>query len=196
MSNPKTEPDWNTPPGTVIDGYDATPPSINMKCIIFSIIMVLLYLLLPRTNRALLLLFIGTIISVLIYDTYYACDSELIGRISRPLIAGILMGIFFKFVPSGNKIILLAVMYFPYLIMAIYDYNFNCTRNRLGPTFLALFYSWAKPAYSTQIETYKKWHPHWKNMIYKFDTTVLVILLVLYPLYFNKHIQLPQLELE
>ena len=91
MSTKKTEPDWNTPPGTIIDSYDATPPSINMKCIVFSIIMVLVYLLLPRNNKALLLLFIGTIISVLLYDTYYACDSELIGRISRPLVAGILM---------------------------------------------------------------------------------------------------------
>jgi hypothetical protein len=193
MSTPKTEPDWHTPPGTIIDSYDATPPSINMKCIVFSIIMVALYLLLPRNNRALLVLFIGTIISVLLYDTYYACDSELSGRILRPLVAGILMVLLLKFLPPRNKIILLGVLYFPYLIMAIYDYHFNCIRNQLGPTFLALFYSWAKPAYSTQIETYKKWHPHWKDMIRKVDTMVLVILLVLYPLYFNKHIQLPQL---
>jgi hypothetical protein len=193
MSNPKIEPDWNTPPGTVIDGYDATPPSINMKCIIFSIIMVLLYLLLPRTNRAVWLLCIGTIISVLLYDTYYACDSELTGRILRPLVAGILMVLLLKFLPPRNKIILLGVLYFPYLIMAIYDYHFNCTRNQLGPTFLALFYSWAKPLHSTQIETYKNWHPHWKDMISKFDTVVLVVIIILLPFYFNKNFKLPQL---
>jgi len=193
MSNPKIEPDWNTPPGTIIDGYDATPPSINMKCIIFSIIMVLLYLLLPRTNRALLLLFIGTIISMILYDTYYACDSELSGRILRPLVAGILMVLLLKFLPPRNKLILLGVLYFPYLIMAIYDYHFNCTRNQLGPTFLALFYSWAKPLHSTQIETYKNWHPHWKDMIAKFDTTVLVVIIILLPFYFNKNFKLPQL---
>ena len=193
MSDSKTEPDWNTPPGTIIDSYDATPPSVNVKCIVFSIIRVALYLVLPRNNRALLLLFIGTIVSVLLYDTYYACDSELTGRILRPLIAGILMALLFSTVPSGNKLILLAVMYFPYLIMAIYDYHFNCTRNQLGPTFLALFYSWAKPAYSTQIEIYKNWHPHWKDMIAKFDTTVLIIILVLLPFYFNKNFKLPQL---
>jgi hypothetical protein len=193
MSNPKTEPDWHTPPGTIIDSYDATPPSINMKCIIFSIIMVLVYLVLPRNNKALMVLFIGTIISVLLYDTYYACDSELTGRILRPLIAGILMVLLLSTLPPRNKIILLGVLYFPYLIMAIYDYHFNCTRNKLGPTFLALFYSWAKPAYSTQIETYKNWHPHWKNMISKFDTTVLIIMIILLPFYFNKNFKLPQL---
>jgi len=193
MSTLKTEPDWNTPPGTIIDGYDATPPSINMKCIVFSIIMVVLYLTLPRNNKWLMILFIGTIISVVLYDNHYSCDSELTGRIARPLVAGILMGILFKFVPSGNKFVLLAHLYFPYLIMAIYDYHFNCTRNRLGPTFLALFYSWAKPLHSTQIETYKNWHPHWKDMIYNFDATVFVILLVLLPLYFNKNTKLPQL---
>jgi len=193
MSTPKIEPDWNTPPGTIIDSYDATPPSINMKCIVFSIIMVALYLLLPRNNKALLVLFIGTVMSVLLYDTYYACDSELSGRILRPLIAGILMAILFKFVPHGNKLILLAHLYFPYLIMAIYDYHFNCTRNQLGPTFLALFYSWAKPLHSTQIEIYKNWHPHWKDMIAKFDTTVLVVIIILLPFYFNKNFKLPQL---
>jgi hypothetical protein len=192
MSNPKTEPNWNTPPGTIIDSYDATPPSINLKCIVFSIIMVLVYLILPRNNRALLLLFIGTIISVLLYDTYYACDSELSGRILRPLVAGVLMVLLLKFLPPRNKIILLGVLYFPYLIMAIYDYHFNCTRNKLGPTFLALFYSWAKPAYSTQIEIYKNWHPHWKDMIAKFDTTVLIILLILLPFYFNKNFKLSE----
>jgi hypothetical protein len=192
MSNPKTEPNWNTPPGTIIDGYDATPPSINMKCIVFSIIMVVLYLVLPRNNKALMVLFIGTIISVILYDIYYACDSNIIGRILRPLIAGILMVLLFKFVPPRNKIILLAVMYFPYLIMAIYDYHINCTRNKLGPTFLALFYSWAKPAYSTQIEIYKNWHPHWKDMIAKFDTTVLIIMIILLPFYFNKNFKLPE----
>ena len=193
MSNPKTEPDWHTPPGTIIDSYDATPPSVNMKCIVFSIIMVLLYLVLPRNNKALMILFIGTVMSVLLYDTYYACDSELSGRILRPLIAGILMVLLLKFLPPRNKIILLGVLYFPYLIMAIYDYHFNCTRNQLGPTFLALFYSWAKPAYSTQIETYKNWHPHWKDMISKFDTTVLVVIIILLPFYFNKNFKLPQL---
>ena len=193
MSTKKTEPDWHTPPGTIIDSYDATPPSVNMKCIVFSIIMVALYLLLPRNNKALMVLFIGTIISVLLYDTYYACDSELVGRISRPLVAGILMVLLLSTVPSGNKLILLAVLYFPYLIMAIYDYHFNCTRNQLGPTFLALFYSWAKPAYSTQIEIYKNWHPYWKDMIAKFDTVVLVILLILLPFYFNKNFKMPQL---
>ena len=103
MSNPKIEPDWNTPPGTIIDSYDATPPSVNMKCIVFSIIMVLVYLLLPRNNRALSVLFIGTIISVLLYDTYYACDSELSGRILRPIVSGILMVLLLKFLPCFSS---------------------------------------------------------------------------------------------
>jgi len=190
MSN---TPDWNTPPGTIIDSYDATPPSINLKCIVFSLIMVALYLFFPRnSNKALVVLLVASILSMVLYDVHYSCDSELFGRITRPLIAGILMVLFLKFAPSGNKLILLACLYFPYLIMAIYDYHFDCKRNKLGPTFLALFYSWAKPLHSDQIEIYKNWHPHWKDMISKFDTVVLVIIIVLLPFYFNKNFKLPQ----
>jgi hypothetical protein len=189
MPTSKNEPDWNTPTGTIIDSYDATPPSINLKCIVFSVIIVLLYLILPRNNKAFVGLFIGSILGVVFYDKRYSCNE---GTNVRSIIAAILMVLFFKFAPSGNKLVLLACLYFPYLIMAIYDYHFNCKRNKFGPTFLALFYSWAKPAYSTQIETYKNWHPHWKNMISKFDSAVLVIILIILPFYFNKKFKLPQ----
>ena len=30
-----TTPNWDTPPGTIIDGHDATPPSVNLKCIVY-----------------------------------------------------------------------------------------------------------------------------------------------------------------
>ena len=179
---------WNTPPGTIIDSYDASPPSVNFKCIVFSIIMVILYLGIPRNNNSiLLLLFIGTILSVISYDIYCNCKKS----ITRPIIVAILMVLFIKYIPPGNKLILLCCLYFPYLFMAIYDHQFNCKRNKLGPTFLAFFYSWAKPLYSEQIQTYKNWHPYWKNIISKFDKTVFVILLILLPFYFNKNFKIP-----
>jgi hypothetical protein len=188
--DPGIEPDWNTPPGTIIDGYNATPPSINMKCIVFSIIVVVLYLMVPRKNNiALLFVLIGTILSVLSYDSNYDCDE---GSTTRAVIAGILAVLFIKYVPARNKFVLLCCMYFPYLIMAMYDHYFDCKRNKLGPTLLALFYSWAKPMYSEQIQTYQNWHPYWKNKILMFDLIVLVIIIILLPFYLSKKFKLPQ----
>ena len=72
-------------------------------------------------------------------------------------------------------------LYLPYIILAIYDYNFNCTRNKFGPTFLANFYAWAKPLHSDQIEIYKKWHPKWLSLIRNVDLVILLVILLLTP---------------
>jgi len=190
MNKNTEKPTWKTPPGTIIDGYNATPPSLNLKCIVFSIIVVLIYLFFPRNNNIVLcILGVLTVLGVLLYDKHYSCKK---GSILRAIIAGILMVLFVKFVPAGNKLILLACLYLPYLIMAIYDHHFDCKRNKLGPTFLALFYSWAKPLYSDQIQIYKNWHPYWKDLISKFDYSVLAVLIVLSPFYFNKNFKLPK----
>lgn len=85
------------------------------------------------------------------------------------------------FLPPRNKWVLLALLYFPYAAMAWYDYWYACQRN-LGPTYLALFYWWAKPGDSEQITAYKNWCPEWKRRVFAVDIALLVIILLLaYP---------------
>jgi len=129
MSTESTEePNWTTPVGTIIDGYDATPPQINVKCIVFTML--------------------------------------------------ISMG--YWYLPKRNKWVMLALLYFPYIIMAWYDSIYNCTRNRLGPTFLGSFYYWAKPSKSN-----KEWHPKWKNMIFYTDMLILALAIYYIPRFLN-----------
>jgi hypothetical protein len=85
--------------------------------------------------------------------------------------------------PQRNKWVLALCLYLPYIILAIYDYHFDCTRNKFGPTFLANFYAWAKPLHSDQIEVYKNWHPKWKSLINKVDAAVLLVLLIVTPFF-------------
>lgn len=82
------------------------------------------------------------------------------------------------FLPPKNKWVLLALLYFPYLILAWYDYYYACKRN-LGPTYLALFYKDLKPKESEQIKTYENWCPKWKQRVLIIDIILLVILLAL-----------------
>lgn len=122
-----TVPNWSTRPGTIIDGYDATPPQANVKCIVFTLSCTLCY----------------------------------------------------WYLPPKNKWILVILLYLPYLLMAYYDYYYDCKRNAFGPTFLEHYYSWAKPYYSKQNISYRNWHPKWKKLILTVDLTILVIILLL-----------------
>ena len=84
------------------------------------------------------------------------------------------------YLPPRNKFVLLALSYFPYLALAWYDYIYACKHN-FGPTYLAHFYSWAKPQNSRQIQIYKNWDPKIKNKVILIDLAVLVALLLLIP---------------
>lgn len=84
------------------------------------------------------------------------------------------------FLPRRNKWVLVALLYFPYLVLAWYDHIYGCVRN-MGPTYLALFYAWAKPPESKQIVTYRNWCEKWKNLILAVDLVVLFVILLLVP---------------
>lgn len=84
------------------------------------------------------------------------------------------------YLPKKNKWILLALLYFPYLVLAWYDYKYQCQRN-LGPTYLANYYDILKPQDSEQIIKYKNWCPKWKNLVLVIDIIVLLVLLALTP---------------
>lgn len=86
------------------------------------------------------------------------------------------------FLPKRNKWILLALLYFPYLALAWYDYYYVCERN-MGPTYLSLFYWWGKPQESEQIKQYKNWDPKIKNKVFIVDIVILIGLLILLPFF-------------
>jgi len=74
------EPNWNTKPGTQIDGYDATPPSVNLKCIVFTLIIVVCYWFLPSKNIIILaiLLYLPYLLMAW-YDHHYDCKRNSLG---------------------------------------------------------------------------------------------------------------------
>lgn len=170
-----TEVNWKTPKGTIVDGYDATPPSVNVKCIVFTLLVSVLYWFVDRKE---LLVPLCIIINYL-YDQYYECKKS----IPRNILFGTVFAFLLMIAPQKNKWVLALCLYLPYIILAIYDYHFDCTRNKFGPTFLANFYAWAKPLHSDQIEVYKNWHPKWKSLINKVDLIVLLILLMVTPFF-------------
>jgi hypothetical protein len=170
-----TEVNWKTPKGTIVDGYDATPPSVNTKCIVFTLLVSVLYWFVDRKE---LLVPLCIIINYL-YDQYYDCEKS----IPRNILLGTVFAFLLIIAPRKNKWVLALCLYLPYIILAIYDYHFDCTRNKFGPTFLANFYAWAKPLHSDQIEVYKNWHPKWKSLINKVDLIVLLILLMVTPFF-------------
>ena len=86
------------------------------------------------------------------------------------------------YLPPRNKWILLAMLYFPYIALAYYDHWYRCQRN-MGPTYLALFYHWAKPQDSEQIKVYKNWCPKIKNKVLAIDCLILVIVALLFPFF-------------
>tara|TARA_X000001036_G_C20550058_1_gene753989 strand:- start:248 stop:628 length:381 start_codon:yes stop_codon:yes gene_type:complete len=121
MINPKT----NKP-------YDETPPSINLKCIVFTILLALGY----------------------------------------------------WYLPKKNKWILLILLYFPYLVLAWYDYYYDCGRN-FGPTYLMHYYEFFKPKESRQRKLYDNWHPKYKRRVLIVDIIVLLGIIIIAP-YFLK----------
>lgn len=170
-----TEVNWKTPKGTIVDGYDATPPSVNTKCIVFTLLVSVMYWFVDRKE-----LLVPVCITInYLYDQYYDCEKS----IPRNILLGTVFALLLMIAPQKNKWVLALCLYLPYIILAIYDYHFDCTRNKFGPTFLANFYAWAKPLHSDQIEVYKNWHPKWKSLINKVDLIVLIILLMVTPFF-------------
>jgi len=96
------------------------------------------------------------------------------------IIFTLILALGYWFLPSKNKWVLLLLLYIPYLALAWYDFIYNCEHN-MGPTYLALYYAWAKPKDSKQIQTYNNWHPKYKKQILIVDIVILVALLAIAP---------------
>lgn len=88
------------------------------------------------------------------------------------------------YLPKRNKWILLALLFFPYLALAWYDYWYACERN-MGPTYLSLFYKWFKPQDSDQIRAYENWDPEIKRKVWAVDLVLAVVLIALAPWFWH-----------
>jgi len=51
----------------------------------------------------------------------------------------------------------------------------------MGPTYLAMFYHWAKPQESKQIKDFKNWCPEIKKKVFMIDIIILLGALLLVP---------------
>lgn len=91
------------------------------------------------------------------------------------IIFSVTLALFYWFAPPKNKWVLLSVLYFPYLIMAYYDYYYDCRNYPLRPTYLAMFYAPFKPPYSQQIQEFDNWCPEIKNWVLFVDLIVFII---------------------
>ena len=99
---------------------------------------------------------------------------------TRCIVFTLTLALGYWYLPSKNKWILLALLYFPYLAMAWYDHVYDCRRNKLGPTYLARLYAFAKPPDSLQIKQYRECAYPQIRLV---DTLIVVLSIAATPLF-------------
>ncbi|AEO97814.1 hypothetical protein EhV003 [Emiliania huxleyi virus 86] len=99
------------------------------------------------------------------------------------IVASILAASFYWFAPPKNKWILVIVLYVMYLMIAWYDYSYECKRNELGPSPLMHFYDWAKPRNTSQHQQYQNLCKDTYNIILVIDIVVLSVIVALIPMF-------------
>jgi len=102
----------------------------NIKCILFSIYIALIYWFLPRTTSPLLLITLLNYGIVNWYNHMYECKVNNLVYTAMYVLSttGLLM-----YLPRKNKVVLAFSLYFPYFILAWYDYFAQCSF-RMNPT--------------------------------------------------------------
>ena len=108
------------------------------------------------------------------------CDSTEPSANLKCIIFTLAVAGFYWYLPRKNKWILLATLTLPYLVLAWYDFVYDCKRN-MGPTYLAMFYGWAKPKESEQMTQYRNWCPNIRNRVFVVDIAILVLLIACVP---------------
>jgi hypothetical protein len=103
---------------------------LNIKCVLFTIYMSILYWFLPRTKVNLVLITIINYILVNIYNNLYKCKKR---SIVNNILITIIITFLLSVLPVKNRFILVLFLYFPYFILAWYDYFMNCSF-RMNPT--------------------------------------------------------------
>ena len=99
------------------------------------------------------------------------------------IVASVLAGTFYWIAPPKNKWVLIVILYTMYLIIAWYDYSYECKRNELGPSPLMHFYDWAKPRDTNQHKQYANLCKDTYNIILAFDIVVLALVVAFSPMF-------------
>lgn len=160
-------------------------PSWNTKCIVLTALVALGYWFLPNKQTCTLIsLAIGCVTALALYDIAYSCENSPSWKWVRYAVIPALACLIYWYAPKHNKWILFLMVFLPYLALAWYDYLFLCKRT-LGPTYLSLFYAWAKPDASKQIKDYKNWCPDIKKRVWIVDGIIMALLVVAAPFYWK-----------
>ena len=145
----------------------------NIKCILFSLYIGFLYWFLPRKRLALGSITIANYFLVNWYNHMYVCQINdfLHTALYTLVVTGLLV-----LLPKRNKVVLAFSLYFPYFIMAWYDYFANCSF-RMNPTLFPLgrfIYLPLKP--DPYKERYNQLDPTVKQNIANLDKYIVVSL--------------------
>lgn len=106
----------------------------NIKCVVYSILIGIIYWYTPKKNiNVTIIVCLLHIFANIGYDKYYRCK-EHNNKYIRYITLSIIFGLFVHFVPRKNWYILAVTIYFPYMIMAYYDFFFNCDHKKLQPS--------------------------------------------------------------
>ena len=109
-------------------------------------------------------------------------DGPITGNI-KCIIISIGLALAYWYAPPRNKYVLLFILYSTYLMIAYYDYFYDCRRGQFGPTFLKTYYEWAKPRNSKQNIIYSNLCPDKKRIIFIVDILVFIVLLAITPMF-------------
>ena len=97
------------------------------------------------------------------------------------IVISLILAALYWYLPYRNKYALLFILYSTYLVIAYYDYFYDCRRGQFGPTFLRTYYEWAKPKNSKQNIIYSNLCPENEQIILLVDIAVFVLILILAP---------------
>lgn len=101
---------------------------INVKCIIFTLIMAAMYWYRDKLSMAAVVFMLFTMI--MWYNSAYECQYA---NIPQVLFVTVLITCMIYVTPKRNKVVLAFFLYVPYFALAWYDYLTNC-RYRMNPT--------------------------------------------------------------
>lgn len=107
-------------------------------------------------------------------------DGPTTGNI-KCIIMSIFLALAYWFAPRRNKYVLLFILYTTYLLIAYYDFFYDCRRGQFGPTYLKSYYEWAKPRNSKQNIIYSNLCPEKKRVILIVDVVVFAVILGVTP---------------
>lgn len=176
--------------------FDDRPFSINIKCVVVTLLIAFSYWFLlgkSRSWKKSLIIFSIFTLAFLLYDYMYSCSPMLIyANIAKAMIFSLVITSIAYIVPYRSIFVLLLLLYLPYLLNTWYDWFFDCT-DRLQPTifpFGRYVYLPFKP------EDYKeRWNllPESRKLdIARYDKFFLLILVGILLIYFiAKLISLP-----